>query len=129
MPATYEVLEGVVQQQSSNDNGFKLLERWLSYDKRYDGRHPKPGERVKVRVQNERFIVALVAEDQELPPEPPQRRMGGSYRSPEEERRIVRQAALKSAVAWLTTFSAAEQKPTSADVLKLAEKFETWVYR
>ena len=130
MPVTYEVLEGIVQQQSPNDNGFRILDRWVNYDLRTVVRHPKPGERVKLRVRNGRYIVALVDPAQELPPEPQPTRSAGPYRSPEEERRIVRQAVLKAAVEWCATvYDMAEPRPTSADVLKLAEKFEQWVYR
>jgi len=126
----YEVLEGIVQQQSPQDNGFKILDRWVNYDQRYDGRHPKPGERVKLRVRNGRYIVQLVEADQDLPPEPAPRPMRGAYRDPAEERRTVRQASLMASVAWLSQFSPdAETKPTSDHVLRLAEKFEQWVYR
>jgi hypothetical protein len=114
MPATYEVLEGVIQQQGINDSGFKLLDRWVNYDQQYEGRHPKPGERVKVRVPNGRYIVALVGADQELPPEsqPPQR-TGSAFRSPEEERRGVRQACLQAAVGWTWGGSGPSPKPRS----------------
>jgi len=134
MPVTYEVLEGIVQQQSPNDNGFRILDRWVNYDLRTVVRHPKPGERVKLRVRNGRYIVHLVEPEQELPPEPQPTRSGGAWRSPEEERRSVRQAVLKASIGWLTTFQTREtgdleRLPTSDDVLKLAEKFEQWVYR
>jgi hypothetical protein len=56
-------------------------------------------------------------------------RTGRPGRDPAEERRIVRQAMLKASVAWLTTFADGPTRPTSSDVLKLAEKFEAWVYR
>jgi hypothetical protein len=130
MPATYEVLEGVVQQQGVNDSGFKIQDRWVNYDLRTVVRHPKPGERVKLRVRNGRYIVALVDPDQDLPPEPQPGRSGGTWRNPEEERRIVRQAVLKAAVEWATTvYDDANPRPTYSEVLKLAEKFEQWVYR
>ena len=70
MPVTYEVLEGIVQQQGVNDSGFKILDRWVNYDQRTVVRHPSPGERVKIRVRNGRYIVHLVEPDEELPPEP-----------------------------------------------------------
>jgi hypothetical protein len=125
---TYEVLEGYVQ--GGNDGGFKIQERWVNYDQRSEVRHPKPGEQVKIRVRNGRYIVALVNPDEELPPEPEPRRAGGAWRDPAEERRSVRQSALMASVAWLTQFSPdGEHKPTSDHVLRLAEKFETWVYR
>jgi len=130
MPITYEILEGIVQQSSPRDDGFKILDRWVNYDLRSVVRHPKAGERVKLRVRNGRYIVALVDPDQELPPEPRPTRPGGPYRSPEEERRIVRQAMLKASVEWCATvYDDADPRPTSSDVLKLAEKFEQWVYR
>jgi hypothetical protein len=128
VPATYEVLEGIVQQGS--DTGIKVTERWCNYDQQHDVMRPKPGERIKLRVRNGRYIVHLVGEGQELPPEPAARRpANGAYRSPEEERRIVRQACLKAAVEWCATVKVVERQPTSTDVLKLAERFEQWVYR
>jgi hypothetical protein len=57
-------------------------------------------------------------------------RTGRPGRDPAEERRIVRQSSVKAAIEWLSVvYAAAETKPTSADVLKLAERFEQWVYR
>lgn len=57
-------------------------------------------------------------------------RAGRPGRDPAEERRIVRQSMLKASVEWLArVYDDAERKPTSADVLKLAERFEQWVYR
>jgi hypothetical protein len=129
VPITYEVLEGIVQQASAKDDGFKIVDRWVNYDLRAVVRHPKPGERVKLRIRNGRFVIHLVAPDQELPPEPQPARGGGAWRSPEEERRIVRQAMLKASVEWLSTFADDERRPTSDDVLKLAERFEAWIYR
>ena len=126
MPVTYEVLEGIVQQTGVNDSGFKILDRWVNYDLRAVVRHPSPGERVKVRIRNGRFIIHLVKPDQELPPEPPLTGSRGNFRSPEEERRIVRQAVLKAAIEW---GAHAEPRPTTAEVIKLAERFEQWVYR
>ena len=126
MPVTYEVLEGIVQQQSAKDDGFKIVDRWVNYDLRAVVRHPSPGERVKIRVRNGRYIVHLVKPDQELPPEPVPSRAGGAFRSPEEERRIVRQSCLKAAIEWA---QGAEPRPMTEDVLKVAERFEEWVYR
>ena len=126
MPVTYEVLEGIVQQQGKDDSGFRIVDRWVNYDLRAVVRHPSPGERVKIRVRNGRYIVHLVKPDQELPPEPAPSRAGGAFRSPEEERRIVRQSVLKAAVEWCSTV---EPRPATKDVLKVAECFEQWVYR
>lgn len=125
-PAAYEVLEGYVQQLSQY--GFMIQDQWANWGNRYDGRRVRAGEQVKVRLQG-KYVVHLVDIAEQLPPEPAPRRAGGAFRSPEEERRTHRTACLKAAVEWLVTFTEAEQRPTSSDVLKLAEKFEGWVYR
>jgi hypothetical protein len=54
---------------------------------------------------------------------------GGGYRgkTPEEQRAIVRQSALKSAVAFASARMAAGDPVTSADVMKVADAFVAWL--
>jgi hypothetical protein len=131
MALSYEVLEGFVQR--TNEHGFQLVEKWLNYGDRWSGRILEPGEHVKVRVRG-RYVVHVVNHDQELPPEPQPRRTGGGGRSPEEERRAIRQALIQSAVDFLrdrpeVADQPMEERAKGAHVLKLAEAFEKWVFR
>jgi hypothetical protein len=128
----FEVLEGVVQQ--INDGGFKLVERWLNYGDRWTGRQVRPGDRIKVRIRG-RYLVHMAGEGEELPPEPQPRAGGrGPQRSPEEERREIRQSVIHAAVDFLRDRPEVSQLPIderakAAHVLKLADTFEAWVYR
>lgn len=128
----FEVLEGVVQQ--INDAGFKLVERWLNYGDRWQGRQVKPGDRIKVRIRG-KYLVHLVAQGEELPPEPQPRAGGrGALRSPEEERREIRQSLIQSAVDFLrdrpeVATLPIDERAKAGHVLKLAETFEKWVFR
>jgi hypothetical protein len=118
--STTETITGTVE--SVNERGVRIAGAWYNLSKFHPVALPMRGALVALEVEGGRWIQRCdVLEAQDAP--------SGSQRAVAapgaRERTITRLAVLKAAV----TLAAGKGDVTSADVLKVAERFEAWVTR
>lgn len=124
------IVEGIVHQATRTS--LKIGERGVNVGKYFEGELPKNGAEIHARVADSNFLEAWAPKGQPLPE--PKRRGGGGgrgfQRSPEEERRIVRQCAVKAAVDLLAASGGVRAPMEAVPLVKqVAEELEQWIYR
>jgi hypothetical protein len=117
---TTTTLTGTVE--AVNERGIKLQGAWLNLSKWKPLPLPTRGALVSVDVKDGRFLDRIDVLDGQDAHSEPQRAVAGPGA---RERLITRLACLRSAVQ----LAAGKGDLTSADVLKVAERFEAWVTR
>ena len=115
-----ETISGQVE--ATNDKGIRLGGRWFNYSQ-FGPEQPRPrrGQTVQLQARGS-FIKSLAV----LEGQQGERGKNGSQRPVAgRETAITRLAVLKAAAEFL----AARSDARSADVLKVAERWEAWVIR
>jgi hypothetical protein len=116
----------LVEQVNAKGTGIKIAGQWLNASQFHAVTLPQAGQRVDVQVERTdrgAWIQAVeVLDGGQIHPLPQQPRRGGG-RSPAELRDIRRLSVLKAAAA----FGASRPDMKSADVLRVADCWLTWV--
>ena len=130
MAKQLELVTGLVERINDKGTGIKVGGEWCNASQYVTPpvEMPKPGQRVNLQVERTDrgiWIQSIEVLDggqvHQLPQ--PQRRGGGSGRSPAELRDIRRLAVLKAAAE----FGAGRPDLKSAEVLAIAERWLAWV--